>query len=56
MLETQVGLFVQSCSYFVATFITGFVLNAALTGVLFAAIVPVYAVHITSLDSLLTIV
>lgn len=36
----KVGLFIQSISYFVAAFVVGFILNAKLTGVLFAAIIP----------------
>lgn len=36
----KVGLFIQSMSYFVAAFVVGFILNAELTGILFAAIIP----------------
>ncbi|ESZ93817.1 hypothetical protein SBOR_5812 [Sclerotinia borealis F-4128] len=36
----KVGLFLQSCSYFVVAFIVGFILNARLTGILFAAVIP----------------
>lgn len=36
----KVGLFIQSVSYFVAAFIVGFVLNAKLTGILVAAVIP----------------
>jgi ATP-binding cassette subfamily B (MDR/TAP) protein 1 len=36
----KVGLFLQSVSYFVATFIVGFILNARLTGILMAAVIP----------------
>ncbi|TGO22465.1 hypothetical protein BPAE_0167g00070 [Botrytis paeoniae] len=36
----KVGLFLQSCSYFIVAFIVGFVLNARLTGTLFAAVIP----------------
>lgn len=36
----KVGIFIQSISYFVAAFVVGFVLNAKLTGILFAAIIP----------------
>ncbi|OQO10562.1 hypothetical protein B0A48_03860 [Cryoendolithus antarcticus] len=36
----KVGIFVQSTSYFVAAFTVGFVLNAKLTGILFAAVIP----------------
>lgn len=30
----------QSCSYFIVAFIVGFALNARLTGILFAAVIP----------------
>lgn len=36
----KVGIFIQSCSYFVAAFTVGFILNAQLTGILFAAVIP----------------
>jgi ATP-binding cassette subfamily B (MDR/TAP) protein 1 len=36
----KVGIFLQSLSYFVAAFIVGFILNARLTGILFAAVIP----------------
>lgn len=36
----KVGIFLQSMSYFVAAFTVGFILNAKLTGVLFAAVIP----------------
>ncbi|KAK7714457.1 hypothetical protein SLS57_007185 [Botryosphaeria dothidea] len=36
----KVGLFIQSISYFVAAFITGFILDAQLTGVLLVAVIP----------------
>lgn len=36
----KVGIFIQSISYFVASFTVGFILNARLTGILFAAIIP----------------
>ncbi|GAB7350566.1 hypothetical protein MBLNU459_g1144t1 [Dothideomycetes sp. NU459] len=36
----KVGIFIQSMSYFVAAFIVGFILNAKLTGILFAAVIP----------------
>ena len=35
------GIFLQSMSYFVSAFAVGFILNAKLTGILFAAVVPV---------------
>ena len=42
------GLFIQSISYFVAAFTAGFVLNARLTGILFAAVIPTMALIICS--------
>jgi len=36
----KVGIFIQSLSYFVTAFIVGFILNARLTGILFAAVIP----------------
>lgn len=36
----KVGIFIQSISYFVSAFIVGFILNAKLTGILFAAVIP----------------
>ena len=36
----KVGLFIQSMSYFTAAFTVGFILNARLTGILFAAVIP----------------
>ncbi|TVY37428.1 Phosphatidylcholine translocator [Lachnellula subtilissima] len=36
----KVGIFLQSISYFIVAFIVGFVLNARLTGILFAAVIP----------------
>ena len=36
----KAGIFLQSVSYFIAAFIVGFVLNARLTGILFAAVIP----------------
>ncbi|KUJ06999.1 P-loop containing nucleoside triphosphate hydrolase protein [Mollisia scopiformis] len=36
----KVGIFIQSISYFVITFIVAFILNARLTGILFAAVIP----------------
>ncbi|CAD0098441.1 unnamed protein product [Aureobasidium mustum] len=37
----KVGIFIQSISYFIAAFVVGFILNAKLTGILFAAVIPV---------------
>ena len=39
----KVGIFIQSMSYFVAAFTVGFMLNAKLTGILFAAVIPTMA-------------
>lgn len=36
----KVGIFLQSCSYFIAAFVVGFILNARLTGILFVAVIP----------------
>lgn len=36
----KVGIFIQSVSYFLVAFIVGFSLNARLTGILFAAVIP----------------
>ncbi|KAG0133501.1 ABC transporter type 1, transmembrane domain-containing protein, partial [Tuber indicum] len=43
----KAGLFLQSVSYFIAAFTAGFFLNARLTGILFAAVVPAMLVVIT---------
>ncbi|KAI9716671.1 MAG: hypothetical protein M1812_005209 [Candelaria pacifica] len=40
----KVGLFIQSISYFISAFTVGFILNAELTGILFAAIIPTMAI------------
>ncbi|KAL9622501.1 MAG: hypothetical protein Q9160_003177 [Pyrenula sp. 1 TL-2023] len=37
----KAGLFIQSVSYFVAAFVVGFILNARLTAILFAAVIPI---------------
>jgi ABC-type multidrug transport system fused ATPase/permease subunit len=42
----KVGIFLQSISYFIAAFIVGFILNARLTGILFAAIIPTMTIVI----------
>jgi ATP-binding cassette, subfamily B (MDR/TAP), member 1 len=39
----KVGIFIQSVSYFVVAFIVGFILNARLTSILFAAVIPAMA-------------
>lgn len=36
----KVGIFIQSISYFVSAFVVGFILNAKLTGILLAAVIP----------------
>lgn len=36
----KVGIFIQAMSYFVAAFVVGFILNAKLTGILLASVVP----------------
>ncbi|KAK3699963.1 hypothetical protein LTR37_016207 [Vermiconidia calcicola] len=43
----KVGIFLQSMSYFVAAFTVGFILNAKLTGILFAAVIPTMAAIVT---------
>lgn len=50
----KVGLFIQSISYFTATFITGFILSPALTGVLLAAILPSMLILVTLGSSLVS--
>ena len=42
----KVGLFIQSISYFIAAFTVGFVLNARLTGILFAAVIPTMVIFV----------
>lgn len=42
-VSEKVGLFIQSISYFITAFIIGFILNAKLTGILFAAVIPLMA-------------
>ncbi|KAF2157623.1 multidrug resistance-like protein [Myriangium duriaei CBS 260.36] len=41
------GIFLQSISYFVAAFAVGFYLNAELTGILFAAVIPAMVLIVT---------
>lgn len=36
----KAGIFIQSITYFIAAFVVGFILNARLTGILFAAVIP----------------
>ena len=40
LLTLTVGIFIQSMSYFFAAFTVGFILNAKLTGILLAAVIP----------------
>jgi ATP-binding cassette subfamily B (MDR/TAP) protein 1 len=42
----KVGFFIQSVSYFIVAFIVGFILNAHLTGILFAAVIPTMTIVI----------
>lgn len=42
----KVGLFIQSISYFVAAFLVGFVLDAKLAGILFAAVIPAMTIAV----------
>ena len=49
----KVGLFIQSISYFVATFIVGFILNARLTGILIVAVIPSMALVVITGTTLL---
>lgn len=42
----KAGLFISSISYFLAAFTVGFMLNARLTGILFAAVIPPMAIVI----------
>ena len=51
----KVGIFLQSISYFIVSFIVGFLLNARLTGILFAAIIPSMALVIITGTSVLGI-
>ncbi|KAI5242365.1 multidrug resistance-like protein [Aureobasidium subglaciale] len=44
----KVGIFIQSISYFVAAFIVGFILNAKLTGILFAAVIPLMTIIVVT--------
>lgn len=44
----KVGIFIQSISYFVAAFVVGFILNARLTGILFAAVIPLMTFIVVS--------
>ncbi|RDL30815.1 uncharacterized protein BP5553_10160 [Venustampulla echinocandica] len=44
----KAGIFIQSLSYFVVSFTVGFILNAKLTGILFAAVIPSMALVIVT--------
>lgn len=44
----KVGIFLQSISYFVSAFTVGFILNAKLTGILFAAVIPAMVIVVFS--------
>ena len=44
----KVGIFLQSVSYLIVSFIVGFILNARLTGVLLAAVIPSMTLAIIS--------
>ena len=44
----KVGIFIQSISYFVAAFVVGFILNAKLTGILFAAVIPLMTIIVVA--------
>ncbi|KAF2226239.1 multidrug resistance-like protein [Elsinoe ampelina] len=50
----KVGIFLQSISYFVAAFVVGFILEARLTGILFAAVIPCMAIIVTVGSSTVT--
>jgi ATP-binding cassette subfamily B (MDR/TAP) protein 1 len=44
----KVGIFIQSLSYFIAAFIVGFILNAKLTGILLAAVIPAMVIIVAT--------
>lgn len=44
----KVGIFIQSLGYFVAAFIVGFILNAKLTGILLAAVIPAMVIVVAT--------
>ncbi|KAF4550873.1 ABC transporter-like protein 13 [Elsinoe fawcettii] len=50
----KVGIFLQSISYFIAAFVVGFILNARLTAILFAAVIPCMAIIVTVGSSTVT--
>ena len=51
----KVGLFIQSISYFAAAFVVGFILNATLTGILFAAVIPAMVVFVITGTTIVSI-
>lgn len=46
----KVGIFIQAMSYFVAAFVVGFILDAKLTGILLASVVPAIALSFALLS------
>lgn len=50
----KVGIFLQSISYFIAAFVVGFILNARLTAILFAAVIPCMTIIVTIGSSTVT--
>ncbi|KAI9052998.1 hypothetical protein LZ554_003268 [Drepanopeziza brunnea f. sp. 'monogermtubi'] len=50
----KVGIFIQSCSYFVVVFIVAFFLNPKLAGILFAAVLPPLALVVVTGTSFLS--
>lgn len=44
----KVGIFIQSIGYFVAAFVVGFILNAKLTGILLAAVIPAMVIIVAT--------
>lgn len=50
----KVGIFIQSMSYFVTAFIVGFILNAKLTGILLAAVIPAMVIIVATGSTLVS--
>ncbi|KAM0721189.1 hypothetical protein Q7P37_003476 [Cladosporium fusiforme] len=44
----KVGIFLQSLGYFIAAFVVGFILNAKLTGILLAAVIPAMVIIVAT--------
>jgi ATP-binding cassette subfamily B (MDR/TAP) protein 1 len=44
----KVGIFIQSLAYFIAAFVVGFILNAKLTGILLAAVIPAMVIIVAT--------